>query len=77
MPMTNEQLSEFCEKHDDVIDSITDVFSDANISPEDGEKVLLYIAGMSAGLRQAPILNTTWLEIAAIGWKIGVEGGKQ
>ncbi len=51
-----------------VIDKILDTLTDHHLSPEEGEQILLFIAGLSAGERQASIIGD-WLAPVTIGWK--------
>jgi hypothetical protein len=58
-------MDELLRKHAAAIDAICDV------SAQDGEAILLWIAGLSAGFRQAPIADTAWLASAVIAWQEG------
>ena len=52
-----------------VIDKILDILTDHHLSPEEGEQILLFIAGLSAGERQASIIGD-WLVPVASGWRL-------
>ena len=60
------------------VDRICDVFTELNVSSEDGEIVLLWLAGLSAGRRQQPIvgeLGDMWIEPVALAWTLAAEEG--
>jgi hypothetical protein len=72
MPFDARQLA---KEHEGTIAIISDLFHRKNISPETGEQILLYMAGMSAGLRMANVLDNSWTEPLARGYQIAVVYG--
>jgi hypothetical protein len=64
-------MDELLRKHAAAIDAICDALYEHGVSAQDGEAILLWIAGLSAGFRQAPIADTAWLASAVIAWQEG------
>jgi hypothetical protein len=60
-----------------IIEKILGLLSDNDIDPIRGEELLLHIAGLSAGMRQAPITGD-WLKPLATSWAFAaVDGDNQ
>ena len=51
---------------------IMDLFTELDIEPETGERALLWAAGASLGLRQAPLVSDSVLSVLADGWASAV-----
>lgn len=62
---------EFIQQHQRLIDSVCDLMVANDVPPEDGEKTLLYIAGLRCGLRGHPQMDPKLLQCLAIGWRVG------
>lgn len=75
MPYGPKDLQAFVQHHQDTIAQVTDLFAKANLSPAEGEGICLYIAGLSAGARQFPIVEE-FPEVLAIAWQIGAMFGE-
>lgn len=57
-------------RHIQVHDAILGLLHEANVPPEDGELLLLWLAGLSMGQRQAPLSGDP-LQVFAQGWCLG------
>ncbi len=74
--MKAEELRRLTRKYIAVLDGIGDLMDQHKVSGVDGETLLLYLAGLSAGNRQAPICGQDWMIPAGIGWGFGAEHGE-
>lgn len=72
---TMKDVSQFCRDNDEIIAAITDLFDVKKISPETGEQVLLFMAGMSRGIRGLPLTDEAPMQCLAVGWQIGAKEG--
>jgi len=63
----------FCHDNDKVIKQIINVMITNDVDPLLGEQILLYCAGMSAGVAMRPIKNNDWLTPVVAGWISAVE----
>lgn len=66
---TTNDVVELIRTHNDIISEILAVFDNYNTDPSVAEQILLYMAGCSAGVRQAPITGD-WINTAALSWKL-------
>ena len=57
------------------LDDIGSLMEAHKVTEADGEALLLYLAGLSAGQRQAPINGKDWLAPSAIAWAFAAEYG--
>jgi len=73
--MTPEELQKITRHHIAVIDGIGDLLAEAKVTEKDGEILLLFLAGLSAGNRQAPINEREWNAPTALAWAFGAEHG--
>jgi hypothetical protein len=73
--MTNEIL-EMIVKYQDEIDKITDLLDDLNIPSQDGEFILSWIIGLSAGLRQGSLMgDISAARYMAEGYRFAAQNG--
>jgi hypothetical protein len=49
-------------------EAITALFSALELSPEEGENILAYLLGVSLGMRQVSIPNSTPIGVVALVW---------
>lgn len=66
-------ISAFCRRHKEVIDALTDVLTEHKVSPAEGEEVMLWLVGLSRGMRA--VSATDNIEIMAHGWNMGASHG--
>jgi protein involved in sex pheromone biosynthesis len=72
------RIGEVVKKHNEAINDLMDVLAKHNVSSAEGEMILLWCAGMSAGMRAQPIADNDhndWLDAIAVGWTYGAERG--
>ena len=55
----------------DIQQEIIAIFQKHNLSHKQGEFTLLFLAGVSAGVCQRPILKNRWIDPAWLGWQHG------
>lgn len=72
--MNNVEAARLIAKHLRVTDAINDLLIEAKVPGDEGEQLLLWIAGCSAGLRQAPITQG-WSDMAALAWAYAAAKG--
>jgi hypothetical protein len=68
--MTPRELLRLTKRNDELIGKITDLLAESNIPPPDAEALLLFMVGVSAGMRQASI-SGEWIHPVAMGWQVG------
>jgi len=73
--MNAQALQALTRKHTAMLDGIGDLMEVNKITEIDGEILLLYLAGLSAGQRQAAINEKNWLKPIAIAWAFAAENG--
>ncbi len=73
--MTPKELQALTRKHIAVIEGIDDILIEAKVTGKEGEILLLFLAGISAGNRQAPINGREWNTPTALAWAFGAEHG--
>lgn len=54
----------------ELLEKIMDVFEAAQVSPQSGERVLLWAAGASIGLRDGSLMSDHALGAYASGWQV-------
>ena len=69
------ELSAMIKKNQSLIDQILDLLQKSDANPEDAEQILLLIAGISAGMRGAPVVKAQWIDIAVLAWAYGAHHG--
>lgn len=69
-----EQLRTTVKEHAEIVNQICDLLTQHKVPPATGEVLMLYIAGLSAGIRQAPITGD-WTRPAAMAWQYGADYG--
>jgi hypothetical protein len=67
-------LRSLVKKHQEVINQIIDLFQAGDMDPAEGEAILLYLADLSAGVRQANIKGE-WVHPITQAWMYGAEHG--
>lgn len=72
--MTPEQIRDRVIKYRALILAIGSTMETLEVSAEDGEIILLHMAGLSAGDRQQPI-SPEWTRPIAIAWAFAAEYG--
>jgi len=72
--MSVAQMQRLIIKHDKALDAVMEIFKIAAVPPEEGEALLLWMAGSSAGIRQVSI-REDWVQPAALGWQYAAEYG--
>lgn len=50
---------------------IQSILEKHNLTPREGEFTLLFLAGVSAGACQRPIMRDCWIDPTWLGWKLG------
>jgi hypothetical protein len=66
--------AKFVKEHTPITSRICEVLVDADVSAEDGELILLWLAGLSLGRRQASLTKeATPLMMLAVGWQVGAQ----
>ncbi len=73
--MTQLELQRLMKKYPTIPSKIDDLMSQSDVSHEDGEAILLFLAGISAGARQAAVNGSDWLLPISLGWAFGAERG--
>ncbi len=73
--MTPKKFLTLHRRHFSTITKLVDDMDRIKMPPEEGEAIFLYLAGLSAGARQAPCNESDWLAPIAIGWGFAVEMG--
>lgn len=68
--MTRHELRAFIKVNTPLIESILSVLSKEGISAEEGEKLLLWIIGLSAGHRGANITGVEFIEPMAMAYNL-------
>jgi hypothetical protein len=65
--------AKFVKEHTALVSKICDVLKEADMSAEDGELALLWLAGLSLGMRQADMTDSvnSPLAMLALGWQVG------
>lgn len=69
-----EDVKQFTSKYGDVVDELTSVLQKHKVPYADGENMMLMLAGLSAGLRQAPITGDFIVPVAS-GWVLAAKFG--
>lgn len=69
-----KEVQAFIKKHDGVIGELTDLLQAREIGLDEGEALLMLLAGVSAGLRQTSITKEFSAPIA-VGWTLAVTLG--
>lgn len=67
----------FCQKHRVALGLISDILAATRTSAQEGEEILLFMAGMSAGHRMVGINGGDWVKPIAIGWAVAVNDGER
>lgn len=65
---------DFTKRNQRTIDAVCDLMAEHGLNAQEGQQVLLYVAGLSAGLEQKPITGM-WVEPAAAGWQVAAHLG--
>jgi len=73
--MTPTELQKITRRYHAAVCEIADTMTRHEVSAEDGETLLLHIAGLSAGNRQQPINGADWLLPISLAWKFAAEHG--
>ncbi len=73
--MNAAELQTITRKHFAVLDGIEDLMAKHKVTEIEGEMILLFLAGLSAGQRQAPINKVEWVKPIALAWRFGAEHG--
>lgn len=69
--MQIHNVGKFCRDNQRHIDVLMDYFSSQDLDPQIGQQIMLFCAGMSAGLLSKPITGD-FTQPLALGWQIGV-----
>lgn len=69
--MTNDEMKALTKKHLATFEKIMDILHDDSVPPHEGQALLLFAAGLSAGYLQTAIINNDWLAPTALGWQFG------
>lgn len=69
--MTPEELQKLVKRRALVIDEVLDLFANHMVSPEDGEFICMWIAGLSAGYRLKPITGDL-AQVLVMAWQFAV-----
>lgn len=79
MPMplnTRGDLARFCQRHDALIGKLMDAMTEANIHPLDGQQLLAFLIGTSAGLTDGSVLAPHITQTMAQAFQVAqAEGG--
>lgn len=67
--MTYREMQKLLRDNQALVDDLCDTMTKHSPAPELAEQILLWLAGLSAGMRQAPIANDAWVHPAAIAWQ--------
>lgn len=73
--MNAAALQRLTRKYASVLDDISTTMVKNDVTEAEGEILLLYLAGLSAGNRQHPVNGKEWLTPSAIGWCFAAEHG--
>jgi len=73
--MNDARNKQFTPDEQKVLDAIMDLFEKNDVDPLSGERMLLWSAGASIGLRQASLTSEHVMGNLADGWQIGVQYG--
>lgn len=71
---TKDYWRKFCRENGPIIGAICDLLTEKQVASLKGEQILLFMAGMSAGIEQRPITGPQgddWIEFTARGWQMG------
>lgn len=72
--MARHPLQDLIVRYQSQHDAICDLFERTGVPPQDAEQLLLYMAGVSAGIRQVSIKGD-WVQAACLGWQLGAAEG--
>lgn len=69
--MTKDQQIAVIQATLDIQEEVIEIFRKHNLPHPQAEAMLLWLAGLSAGLTQRPITNKGWVTPAWLGWSYG------
>jgi len=73
--MTNRKATYLSEHEKEILDAVMTLLQDMQVPADSGERVLLWAAGCSLGLRQASLFEAATIEPLARGWRTAAEHG--
>ena len=71
--MSDARNKQFTPEEQVIIDAIMDLFDQYNVDPLNGERMLLWSAGASIGLRQGALTSEHVLDNLTDGWQAALQ----